>query len=210
MRKFLFAAVFVASCCAFLAPAFAEETQSPAAAPAPTQKENDPNAWVDQAIDEQRAIEKDSVPAPKPETFASNMEWVALHFGAGLAYGGGVSFFTLRWKYVIWEVARGEFHFSYSRPNHYQDGRTVWSAGSAVGYPLFLDHEKRHELRFETGVFAGIWAMRFGPFIMAEASYLYHFKKHCALQTALFFYALGYPNGVPFRPILSLQVGLRF
>ena len=210
MRKFLFAALFVVFCCDSFAPAFAKEAQSPAVAPAPPEAPSNANSWVDKEIDELRATEKDSAPAPKPETFASNMEWVALHFGAGLAYGGGVSFFTLRWKHVVWEVARGEFHFSYSSRDEHLNGRTVWSAGSALGYPLFLDNEKRHELRFETGVFAGIWAMRFGPFIMAEASYLYHVKKHFAIQTALFFYALGYPNGVPFRPIFSLQVGLRF
>lgn len=168
-------------------------------------------------------------PAATRPPIELNVEWLALHLSAGMTFGGGVSFFTLRWHYFVWELLRGEFQVAYNGNTNPRYGN-MFAAGSAFGFPFYLDPAKQHELRLETGIFAGIWecgsrhcngdgsqcfCMNVGPFIMAEASYLYHYSEHVVFLVGLmtFFPGLQQQNGVPQEfvyPFITANFGMRF
>lgn len=157
--------------------------------------------------------------AAREASFRERMEWFSAR-ALGSNYGGGfeASFFTFRWNYVVWELMRTGFSagghgFSqkrllkeYGKPI----GRKAWLdalaayGGTAIGARIPLRPERvgsdpRHELRLETGLFAGQMELSesleiydtgaiyssFGPFVLLEANYVYTIVNHVKLEVGL-------------------------
>ncbi|RJO67917.1 MAG: hypothetical protein C4523_08140 [Myxococcales bacterium] len=151
-------------------------------------------------------------------------EWFGLALGLG-NYGLDLEakLFTVRWKYVYWNILRA-------------GGVVVgWSpavyGGSGIGYPLFLDAAGRHELRFGLGAhFGGMisdlpssWdsmnVLNFldsdiflGVILSPEAFYVYRFMEHVAVQVGLQLYVAAIPiqaNAFP-DPMFVGSAGMAF
>lgn len=149
------------------------------------------------------------------DSYRTKTEWFSLHFVAGnYGVGGSFSFFTVRWRYFYWEIARFQgAGFVNSTFTATANGKTM------LGFPLFLSSNNRHELRFGVGFSAGISEKdSFAAFINIpfEVSYVFHAARKFALQTGL---SLEFPakyddnlwNGTSasYTPIFNFFIGFR-
>jgi len=157
----------------------------------------------------------------------SQMEWFAMRFNGG-NYGGGVeiSLFTLRWPHFLWEIARGGFSLFGPGFGGGADSMGFNAyAGTAFGYPLHIGNDNKHEIRFMTGVFAGIWNQNIpddgseswelgnqsvGPFVLVEFCYVHHVRHNMAIQTGLNLLVPTYAveNDLP-DPSMLVFIGFR-
>lgn len=143
-------------------------------------------------------------------------------------YGGGfeASLFTVRWNHFIWEIVRGGGNLFGPGFGSGSDamGYTAY-AGTAVGYPLHINKENKHEVRFMTGLFGGIFKQPLnntgtdswlygnnsvGPFVLIEVCYVLHLKYNRALQTGISLMVPTYAveNDLP-DPALHFFIGFR-
>ena len=119
----------------------------------------------------------------------TNTEWFSL-LGIGGNYGGGgcISFVTLRWKYVYWEIFRG-----CGGAADFDHFRTFGVGGTSLGFPWFVDRKNRHEIRFGLGLEGGLFyktepnnKTNTAGFLLApELSYVIHLAKYLALQVGV-------------------------
>jgi len=161
------------------------------------------------------------------EKYRTGTEWLSLGFAMG-NYGIGlnISFFTIRWKYFYWEMLRFQGMLSHTIFN---GDRGSANAKTTFGFPLFLTHDNRHELRFGLGASGGVSLRQFsnGPGnrsdeffsylnVPFEVSYVFHVAKNFAFQTGL---SLDFPvfyefdnkfnNNEKYIPIFSFFLGFR-
>jgi hypothetical protein len=169
-----------------------------------------------------------------PTRLRAKTEWVSLRFEGG-SYGGGalLSLFTVRWRWVYWEIIRGGG--GAGMPTH--GGVSVWSlGGTALGVPIHFGITGRHEVRIGLGIMGGLMqeyhydtptsytdsygytyynqdthsAASFGPIFEPEASYLFHAASYFALQVGVAVYvaAVAGEGEIP-APIFNAFLGFR-
>lgn len=134
--------------------------------------------------------EEAAPPPPDPKDTAwlrNDTEWLTLRLQGGLwGFGGGAGLFTLRWRHFYWQIVR--FDFTLGSPINYYGG------GSAIGVPIYLTNDDRHELRIALGTMAMFYqrdATHWASLHLAlapELVYAYHIKKHATLHVGLTVY----------------------
>ncbi|HNW82721.1 MAG TPA: hypothetical protein PKG52_07515 [bacterium] len=142
-------------------------------------------------------------------------EWFSLSFAAGnYGFGGNLTFVTLRWNNVYWEILRLQAMGSTEKVS--ANFKTM------IGYPFFLTCDYRHEIRFATGISGGFNTSWHGEedfdfgfssylHIPVEISYVYHIKRFFAFQ-------IGFSLDLPvffdsegeYIPVISGFTGFRF
>ena len=130
-------------------------------------------------------------------------EWFSARVMGG-SYGGGAEgmLFTLRWRYVVWEILRGGVAGGgvgfRNRPDSF-----FFCLGTAVGLQFQVGRTPRDELRVMAGVAGGTMSQNtktiemddftppytgkssIGPILSAEFSWVHHFLQHFALQVGI-------------------------